>query len=219
MRVIVLLGPPGAGKGTQADILARDLGVVHVASGDLFRSEIQAGTPLGLQARSYVDRGALVPDAVTVRMVMDRIGRPDAQTGVVLDGFPRTSQQAEALDHALDERGTRVDHAVYLDVPTPELVRRLSSRWVCPDGHVYNTISQPPLVEGICDVDRQPLEQREDDRPDVVRERLVNQLAPLYEVVDHYRHRGILSVVDGTQSVDEVAGEVLRALRVGSRAA
>ena len=219
MRVIVLLGPPGAGKGTQAGILCREVGLVHVASGDLFRTEIQAGTPLGREAKSYVDRGALVPDAITVRMVMDRITRPDAQAGVVLDGFPRTSQQAEALDRALDERGTRVDHAIYLDVPTPELVRRLSSRWVCPDGHVYNTISQPPRVEGICDVDGAPLEQREDDRPDVVRERLVHQLAPLYEVVDHYRSRGILSVVDGTQTVEDVAGELLRLLRVGSRAA
>jgi adenylate kinase len=219
MRVIVLLGPPGAGKGTQAEILGRELGLVRVASGDLFRSEIQAGTPLGLEAKSYVDRGALVPDAVTVRMVMDRLGRPDAQAGVILDGFPRTSQQAEALDGALDERGTRVDHAVYLDVPTPELVRRLSSRWLCPAGHVYNTISQPPRVDGVCDVDGKPLDQREDDRPDVVRERLVHQLAPLYEVVDHYRHRGILSVVDGTQPVEDVAGDVLRVLRVGSRAA
>jgi adenylate kinase len=219
MRVIVLLGPPGSGKGTQADVLCRELGAVHVASGDLFRSEIQAGTALGREAKSYVDRGALVPDAITVRMVMDRLSRPDAQGGVILDGFPRTAQQAEALDRALDDRGTRVDHAIYLDVSTPELVRRLSARWVCPNGHVYNTISQPPRVEGVCDVDGLPLEQREDDRPDVVRERLVHQLAPLYEVVDHYRHRGILSVVDGTQTVDQVTEEILRALRVGSRAA
>lgn len=219
MRVLVLLGPPGAGKGTQAKVLASELGLQHVASGDLFRAAVQAGTPLGREAKVYIDRGALVPDPLTVRMIMDRLTRPDAKAGVVLDGFPRTAPQAEALDRALGERGTRVEHAIYLDVPSDELVRRLSSRWICPEGHVYNTIGHPPEAPGVCDVDRLALVQRDDDRPEVVRERLTGQLAPLYEVVDHYRERGILSVVDATQAIPAVTAEILRLLRVGSRAA
>ena len=219
MRVLVLLGPPGAGKGTQAAILAGELGVLHLASGDLFRAEIRSGSPLGRQARTFLDRGALVPDELTVRMIMARLRRPDAQDGVVLDGFPRTRPQAEALDRALAERGARVEHAVYLDVPNETLVRRLSSRWICPEGHVYNALANPPRVEGVCDVDGSRLMQREDDRPETVRERLTQQLAPLYEVVDHYRDQGILSVIDATQAIPEVSADILRVLRVGDRAA
>ena len=219
MRVIVLLGPPGAGKGTQADLLGRELGFMHLSTGDQFRAEIAAGTPLGREVKTYLDSGALVPDGITVRMVMAQLKRPEAQPGVVFDGFPRTAPQAEAHDQALDERGVRVDHAIYLDLPTSEVVRRLSARLACPNGHIYSTIAQPPRVAGVCDVDGLPLTQREDDRPEVIRERLVHQLAPLYEVVDHYRHRGNLSVIDGTQSIEAVTGEILRLLRVGSRAA
>jgi adenylate kinase len=219
VRVVVLLGPPGAGKGTQAEILAAESGLLHVASGDIFRAEIEAGSPLGIKAREYVAQGALVPDEITVAMVVGRLSRPDAQAGVVLDGFPRTVAQAEALDHALDGRGTRVEHAIYLDVPTDDVVRRLSARWVCPAGHVYNTLAQPPRVAGVCDVDGKRLVQRADDRPETVRERLALQLAPLYEVVDHYRERGTLSVVDGRQPIASVTGDILRLLRVGERAA
>jgi adenylate kinase len=219
MRVIVLLGPPGAGKGTQAAILAGEVGLLHVASGDLFRAEVQAGTDLGRTAKDYLDRGALVPDEITGAMIMARLGRPDAQAGIVLDGFPRTVGQAEALDRALDKRGSRVEHAVYLDVPTDELVRRLSARWLCPSGHVYNTLAHPPTAAGVCDIDGTPLSQRADDRPATVRERLTQQLAPLYEVVDHYRERGILSVVDGGQPVPAVTDDLLRLVRVGDRAA
>jgi adenylate kinase len=215
----VLLGPPGAGKGTQAAILAGDLGLQHVASGDLFRAEILAGTDLGRTAKGYLERGALVPDEITVAMIMARLAAPDAQAGVVLDGFPRTVGQAEALDRALDQRGSRVEHAVYLDVPTDELVRRLSARWLCPSGHVYNTLAHPPQATGVCDIDGKPLSQRADDRPATVRERLTQQLAPLYEVVDHYRERGILSVVDGGRPVPAVTGDLLRLVRVGDRAA
>ena len=195
MRVIVLLGPPGAGKGTQADVLGRELGFLHLSTGDLFRAEIAAGTPLGREVKTYLDSGALVPDGITVRMVMAQLKRPEAQPGVVFDGFPRTAPQAEAL------------------------VQRIVERLACPNGHIYNTIAQAPRVAGVCDVDGLPLAQRDDDQPDVIRERLVHQLAPLYEVVDHYRHRGNLSVVDGTQSIEAVTGEILRLLRVGSRAA
>jgi adenylate kinase len=217
--VLVLLGPPGAGKGTQAKILARELGILHLASGDLFRAEIAAGTPFGQQAKRYLDRGALVPDSLTVRMIVGRLGQPDAQAGVVLDGFPRTGPQAAALDAALAKRGARVEHAIYLDLPTDELVRRLASRWVCPNGHVYNSLANPPRVAGVCDYDGLPLSQREDDRPEVVRARLAQQLAPLYEVVDHYREQGSLSIIDGTQPIPAVSADILRLLRVGDRAA
>jgi len=219
MRVLVLLGPPGAGKGTQAKVLAHELGILHLASGDLFRAEIAAGTPFGREAKTYLDRGALVPDELTVRMIVDRLSQPDAQAGVVFDGFPRTGPQAEALDAALAKRGTRVEHAIYLDVPTEELVRRLSSRWLCPEGHVYNTMANPPRVPGECDHDGKKLIQRDDDRPETVRARLAQQLAPLYEVVDHYREQGNLSVIDGTQPIPAVSADILRLLRVGDRAA
>ena len=215
----MLLGPPGAGKGTQAAILAQELGVLHLASGDLFRSEVRTGSALGRQAKAFLDRGVLVPDDLTVRLIMGRLGQPDAQGGVVLDGFPRTRPQAEALDEALAARGARVEHALYLDVPNETLVRRLSDRWICARGHVYNALTNPPRVEGVCDLDGTRLVQRQDDRPETVRERLTRQLAPLYEVVDHYRDRGILSVIDATRSIPKVSHEILRLLRVGDRAA
>lgn len=219
MKVLVLLGPPGAGKGTQAKILAQKLGVLHLASGDQFRAEMRAGTALGHEAATYLDRGALVPDELTVRMIMGRLHQPDAHHGVILDGFPRTGPQATALDEALTGRAERVEHAIYLDVPEDVLVERLSSRWICPAGHVYNALAHPPRVAGVCDVDGNPLAQRADDRPATVRARLAQQLAPLYDVVDHYREQGILSIVDATRSIPEVTGELLRLLRVGDRAA
>lgn len=219
MRVLVLLGPPGAGKGTQAAVLARELGILHVASGDLFRAEAAAGSALGRKVQGYLESGSLVPDRLTVRMIMDRLARPDASAGVVLDGFPRTVSQAEALDGALARRGTRVEHAIYLDVPVDALVHRLSDRLVCPDGHVYSSGAKPPRAAGICDVDGSELQRREDDDPETLRRRLDQQLPPLYEVVDHYRGRGILSVIDATRTIPEIGDDILRLLRVGDRAA
>ena len=213
MRVLVLLGAPGAGKGTQAAILAQRLGLPHVATGDLFRAAVRAGTALGREARRYMERGELVPDAITIEMLIERLDRPDAAAGVVLDGFPRSRAQAEALEAALLERDERVESAVLIDVPAEDLVGRLSGRFVCRlGGHPYHVIMNPPQLPGICDVDGSPLEQREDDRPDVVRARLVRQLAPMQAVVEFYRARGILRTVDGRQPIALVTRGIIEAV-------
>ena len=147
MTVVVLLGAPGAGKGTQADLLSGRLGIPHVATGDLFRTAVRDKSPIGLEARRYMERGQLVPDDITIQMLLDRLTSPDAAQGVILDGFPRNRAQAEALATALAEQGSAVDRTISIDVPTDELVRRLSGRWVCRDsGHVYNEHTNPPQV-------------------------------------------------------------------------
>lgn len=210
MRVLVLLGAPGAGKGTQAHILARHLGLPRVATGDLFRAALREGTPLGVAAREYMDRGALVPDEITVSMLLERLAAPDAERGVILDGFPRTRGQAEALDRALAERDAEVEAALLVDVPADELLRRLSGRWLCEAaGHTYHETAYPPRVTGICDICGSPLIQRDDDRPDVVQARLEKQLGALEEVVDHYRAAGLLQVVDGRRPIAAVSSDLL----------
>jgi adenylate kinase len=211
--VIVLLGGPGAGKGTQAPVLAGQLGLVHVSTGDLFRAAVRDGTPLGVTAKSYMDRGQLVPDEVTINMLLERLARPDASGGVILDGFPRNAAQAEALDRALAREGERVEVAPYIEISEDEMVRRLGSRWVCrAGGHVYNAQVSPPKNAGVCDVDGSELYQRDDDKPEVVRDRLVAQLPPLYEVVDHYRQAGKLHPVDGSLPIESVTAELLSEL-------
>jgi adenylate kinase len=209
MTVLVLLGAPGAGKGTQAQQLAERLGVPHVATGDLFRAAIRDNAPLGLEARRFMERGQLVPDDITIRMLLDRLAKDDAAGGAILDGFPRNRAQAEALDAALAERDSRVDLAVNIDVPNEELVERLSGRWVCQSaGHVYNESTNPPKVSGVCDIDGSPLVQREDDKAETVRARLDLQLASLRDVVDHYAKTGILRTVDGRMGIDDVAAAI-----------
>jgi adenylate kinase len=209
MTVIVLLGAPGAGKGTQAELLAERLGIPHVATGDLFRAAVRDNSPIGLEARRFMERGQLVPDNITIEMLLDRLARPDAAGGAILDGFPRNRAQAEALDRALAERGSGVDLAVNIEVPSDELVQRMSGRWVCQEaGHVYNEATNPPRQAGICDIDGSPLVQREDDRAETIRARLDLQLASLRDVVDHYTRTGILRAVDGRQSIDAVAKAV-----------
>ena len=215
MRVLVLLGAPGAGKGTQAPILADRLGLLHLATGDMFRAALKAGTPLGLKAKEYMERGALVPDDLTVRMLLERLEEPDARGGVLLDGFPRTVEQARALDDALATRDACVDSAAYIEVPENELFSRLAGRWVCrANGHPYHETLNPPREPGICDEDASPLYQRPDDQPDVVRARLAKQLPPFHEVVDYYRRRGVLEPVDGSQSIDDVTRQLLDRLLV-----
>lgn len=206
MNVVVLLGAPGAGKGTQAPLLATRLGIPIVATGDLFRSAVRDGTAMGQEARRYMNAGQLVPDEITVRLLLDRLGKPDAAAGVILDGFPRTGIQAVALDQALAERGGRVGAAVFVDVPLDELVRRMSGRWVCRSaGHPYHEIFSPPHVAGVCDLDDSELYQRADDRPDTIRARMDQQLGSLAEVIEHYRSSGVLRSVDGLQGITGVA--------------
>jgi adenylate kinase len=213
MTVIVMLGPPGAGKGTQAHILSERLAIPHVATGDLFRAAVRDGSALGLEARRFMERGQLVPDDVTIKMLLDRMAQPDADGGAILDGFPRNRTQAEVLDTALAEESGKVDLAIEIAVPSEEVVRRLSGRWVCRDaGHVYNETSNPPREPGRCDIDGSPLVQREDDKPETVRARLEVQLASLQEVLDHYRASGVLRTVDGTKDIDGVAEGVAAAV-------
>ncbi len=218
MTVVVLLGAPGAGKGTQAEILAERLGIAHVATGDLFRAAVRDGSPVGLEARRHMERGQLVPDDITIRMLLDRLARPDAEAGVILDGFPRNRAQAEALDAALAERGESVHRALSIEVPADELVRRLSGRWVCRDaGHVYNEHTNPSRTPGRCDIDGSPLVQRDDDKPDTIRARLALQLTSLEDVVDHYATAGVLRAVDGVRPIDKVTDGLLQAIGDGAR--
>lgn len=213
MTVAVLLGAPGAGKGTQAPILAKALAVPILASGDLLRSAAAAGTALGREANRYMSRGQLVPDETIVRVFLDRLEQPDAKVGAILDGFPRTRVQADALDRALEEAGRRVDRAIFIDVQVEDLVRRMSNRRVCTaNGHVYNLVSNPPHAEGVCDLDGSELAQRPDDNEETIRARMSEQIPPLLEVVDHYRKAGVLQNVDGREPISAVSERMLRAL-------
>jgi adenylate kinase len=214
-----MVGAPGAGKGTQAALLSERLGMPHVASGDLFRDNIKRGTALGKKVKGYLESGALVPDSVTVQMISDRLAKPDAADGAILDGFPRTRPQAEALDAMLAKMDGEVGAALYVDVARDELLRRLSGRWICtvsPD-HVYHSVARPPKVEGVCDIEGAPLYQRDDDKPATVQTRLEQQLPPMYEVVDYYTDRGVLSTVDGAGEVAQVTDALLHAIAQPAR--
>jgi adenylate kinase len=213
MTVVVLLGSPGAGKGTQAPVLARHLGVPVLASGDLLRAAVTNATPLGREADRFMSRGQLVPDDTIVRVFLDRLEDDDAAGGAILDGFPRTRVQAEALDVALEGAHRRVDRTIFIDVPTEDLVKRMANRRICTaNGHVYNLASNPPLETGICDLDGSPIVQRADDQETTVRARMREQIPPLLEVVDHYRRAGVLQMVDGREPIAEVSAEILSTL-------
>lgn len=213
MSVIVLLGPPGAGKGTQAPAIAHRLGVPILASGALLRAAVAAGTPLGREADRYMSRGQLVPDDTIVRVFLDRLEAADAADGAVLDGFPRTRVQAEALDSALGEAGRRVDRAGYIEVPIEDLVQRMANRRICTaNGHVYNLVSNPPASDTVCDLDGSALVQRPDDAETTVRARMAQQIPPLLDVVDHYRSRGVLASVDGNMPIDDVTDALIAAV-------
>lgn len=209
---IVMLGPPGAGKGTQAKELAQALSLVHVSTGDLFRENLKNETELGQLAQSFMNKGELVPDDVTIRMVEERLSRDDCEQGAVLDGFPRTPAQAEALEALLAKFDAGVKVVPYIKVPDEVLVERLSGRWMSTSGRVYHALYNPPKVKWIDDVDGTELYQREDDKPETVRHRIEvynEQTAPL---IDYYRQEGLLVEIDGTQSIDAVTEDLMKAV-------
>jgi adenylate kinase len=212
---IILFGAPGVGKGTQAVILAEKTGLVHITTGELFREAIRQETDLGKQAKVYYDRGQLVPDHLTIAMLLERLSQGDCAGGCILDGFPRTLEQAAALDDALGREGKVIDKVVYIQAPEDELLSRLSGRWSCRQcGSVYHERFQPPREAGRCDQCGGELYQREDDKPETARRRLevyAQQTAPL---IDYYRERGKLLEIDGNKSVDDVAEDLLAAVEV-----
>jgi len=211
---IIMLGAPGAGKGTQAHMLSITLGLPHVSSGDIFRENLEHKTPLGLLAQGYMERGELVPDDVTIRMVMDRLGRPDCARGAILDGFPRTLAQADALDQALAAQSTKVSLVLLLEVSDEEVIKRLSGRRICRNcGAVYHVEFSPPKVDGKCDKCGGELYRRADDGPDTVRKRLFvyyKQTAPL---VGYYFAHHVLVDVNGDRQIDQVQADLLTAAR------
>jgi adenylate kinase len=206
---LVLLGPVGAGKGTQARRISTKYGVPHIASGDLLRAHRQRHTQLGRQATRYMDRGVLVPDDLVITMIVDRMRQPDASHGVLLDGFPRTLAQAQALDFELEQEQRTLKVALYLEVPFDVLVERAAGRWTCRTCQAtYNYRVNPPRWRGVCDVDGGELYQREDDRPEVVSERIKVYIQDTVPVVDYYRERGILRDIDGTGDIEAVATDI-----------
>jgi adenylate kinase len=212
-QILLLVGAVGAGKGTQAEILQEKLGLVHLASGELFRRAMREGTPLGDQAREDRERGDLVPDEITIAMFMEELAQPAAARGAILDGFPRTVGQARALDQRLASRGEHIRRVIYIEVPSEELVARVAGRFTCPTcGTPYHVDSDPPKSAGVCDNEGSVLTQRDDDRPEVVRARLAKQVPPMLEVVEHYERAGIVERVDGRLPIDEVTRRILRAM-------
>lgn len=210
---IVLLGPPGAGKGTQAKIISETRGLPHISSGDIFRENLKNQTELGALAKGYIDCGELVPDDVTIAMIRERLSRADCKPGALLDGFPRTPVQAKALDEMLAEFLGRVVAVPYISVPAEVLVDRLSGRWTCQaHGHVYHEKHNPPKAPGVCDIDSSSLYQREDDKPETVKRRIqvyIEQTSPL---IDYYQRQGKLIEIDGIQPIDRVTTGLLEAL-------
>jgi adenylate kinase len=215
MMILLLLGAPGAGKGTQAEVLRDTLGMPHVSSGDLFRLHMKNETPLGIQAKAYYDRGELVPDAITIQMILDRLDERDTEQGVILDGFPRTVAQAEALTAALAVRGLRVDQALYVKVPNDTLLDRLSGRWICRNcGAVYHERYNPPTVPGVCDnCGKADLYQRTDDKRETAENRLRVYFDQTMPVIDYYRQQGVLDEINGDQHIERVTAEMMRRIR------
>jgi adenylate kinase len=210
---IVLLGPPGVGKGTQAKILSEQTGLVHISSGDLFRENLKNQTELGKLAQTYMTKGELVPDDVTIAMVRDRLRQPDAAAGAILDGFPRTPAQADALESMLQEFNGHVDAVPFVTAAEDVLIERLGGRWTCrANGHIFNEKSNPPKNDNVCDFDGSELYQRDDDKAETVKRRIevyFDQTSPL---ISYYRDHGKLIEIDGTKSIDQVTQDLLAAV-------
>ncbi|WP_215190753.1 adenylate kinase [Exiguobacterium sp. s6] len=206
---LVLMGLPGAGKGTQAAKIVEEYQIPHISTGDMFRAAIKGGTPLGKEAKSFMDKGELVPDEVTIGIVRERLIQDDTKNGFLLDGFPRTVAQAEALESLLKDLGKQIDHVVNIDVDAEILVPRLTGRWICPTcGATYHVIFNPPKVEGICDVDGSALMQREDDKEETVRRRLDVNIEQSKPLIDFYAEKGYLRTLDGDRPIDVVYADV-----------
>jgi adenylate kinase len=213
---IIVLGAPGAGKGTQADILSQEMNLPHIASGNLFRQALEKRTKVGLLAKSYMDKGELVPDEITIKMILERINQPDCASGCLFDGFPRTLHQAKVLDKALKEQGKTIDKAIYIEVPNEELVKRLSGRWLCRTCQTpYHTISSPPKTPGKCDKCGGELYQRPDDREETIKDRLSIFFAQTVPMLDYYKKQGKLIRVNGNLGIQGVAREIISALKAG----
>ncbi|MDD6790089.1 MAG: adenylate kinase [Lachnospira sp.] len=206
---IIMLGAPGAGKGTQAKMIADAYGIPHISTGDIFRANIKKGTELGKKAKTYMDKGELVPDALVVDLIINRFAEDDCKNGYVLDGFPRTIPQAEALDEALEKNGDHVDVAVDIEVPDENIINRMSGRRACVGcGATYHVKYNPPKVEGICDVCGQKLILRDDDKPETVKNRLNVYHTQTQPLIDYYKKKDILKSVDGTQDMDKVFADI-----------
>lgn len=211
--IIILLGAPGAGKGTQSDVLQSELRMVHVSSGNLLRDHRKRGTELGQIAEGYMVKGELVPDDLVIQMIAERLGAPDAEHGILLDGFPRTLPQAAALDDALNLKGKMVNSVIYVKVADETLLDRLSGRWTCRDcGHVYHEKFAPPKVAGICDVCGSELYQRDDDKRETAMKRLQVYFDQTLPIIEYYTERHILCEVNGEQPIVAVTGDIMKCL-------
>jgi len=210
---IIFLGPPGAGKGTQAKILVEKYGIPQISTGDMLREHVKKGTELGKKAKEYMDKGQLVPDEIILSMVKERLSQPDAQKGFILDGFPRTVAQAEALDKMLEEMGRKIEYVLALIVPDDELVERLTGRRTCKNcGMMYHIKFKPPKVDGKCDVCGGELYQRPDDNEETVRNRLKVYHESTAPLIEYYKKKGVLFEIDGTKSIEEITQEIINIL-------
>lgn len=210
---IIMLGAPGAGKGTQAKMIAQKYGVPHVSTGDMFRANIKNGTELGMEARKYMDQGLLVPDELTVRILLDRVAQEDCKNGYVLDGFPRTIPQAQVLDNALTESGNQIDYAINVEVPDENIIRRMSGRRACLTcGATYHMEHVPPKKEGICDACGSELVLRDDDKAETVKNRLDVYHKQTQPLIDFYMEKGVLESVDGTLPMEDVFAAITEIL-------